>query len=149
MKNAETISVLSDLIRINKDRVTGYEKAVQAQHDQDSEARDVFYKMATESRSYINELHAEVMRLGGAPVTANTLSGKIYLFWLHQQADFGGKDRHSLLTACEAGEGAVQQAYASALGSVNLPEAVQHILERQQWDLERARVSVHNLATHA
>ena len=149
MKNAETISVLNDLIRINKDRVTGYEKAVLDQHDQHSEARDVFYKMATESRSYINELHAEVMRLGGAPVTANTLSGKIHLFWLHQQADFGGKDGHSQLAACEAGEDAVQQAYASALGSTNLPEAVRHIIESQQWALERARIVVHELATHA
>ena len=149
MKNAETISVLNDLIRINKDRVAGYEKAVQDHHDQDPEVRDAFYKMATDGRSYINELHAEVMRLGGAPVTASTLSGKIYLFWLHQQADFGGKDGHSLLAACEAGEDAVQQSYASALDSANLPEAIRHILESQQWALETDRVRILNLATHA
>src|SRR6186713_2292927 len=100
MKNAETISVLNDLIRINKDRVTGYEQAAQERNDLDQEGHDTFYRMATDSRSYINDLHAQVLRLGGAPVTASTLSGKIYLFWLHQQAQFGGKDRHSLLAAC-------------------------------------------------
>ncbi|HEX3934422.1 MAG TPA: DUF2383 domain-containing protein, partial [Puia sp.] len=78
-QNKKTLNTLGDLIRINIDRITAYEKASHAETTPEPEIREVFYRLGTDSRAYVNILHAEVIRLGGAPVTNSTISGKIYL----------------------------------------------------------------------
>lgn len=136
--NERTIEVLNDLIRINIDRVTGYEKAVHEEKNTDPGARNIFYKMAMESRSYINELHAEVLHLGGAPVAKSTISGKVYLFWLDMKAGFSGHDTPSLLVASEYGEQAVQRAYEKALDSgVDLPYKIISLIRDQKVALKK------------
>ncbi|MBS1665151.1 MAG: PA2169 family four-helix-bundle protein [Bacteroidetes bacterium] len=138
-KDMKTLSVLNDLIRINIDRITAYEKAAHAGMTGDSEARDAFYKMATESRSYVNDLHAEVIRMGGAPVTESTITGKLYLHWLNGKTDFRGETLAELLEDCKNGEEAMQEVYRHALSEeVALPKNVHELVERQLWGLERA-----------
>ncbi|HEX9513988.1 MAG TPA: PA2169 family four-helix-bundle protein [Puia sp.] len=138
-KNERTIEVLNDLIRINIDRVSGYERASHTEKDADPDARNIFYKMAMESRSYINELHAEVLHMGGAPVARNTISGKIYLFWLDLKAGFEGNDTQSLLVASEYGEQAVQKAYERALDSgVDLSYKIVCLIRDQKMALKKA-----------
>ncbi|HWK07554.1 MAG TPA: PA2169 family four-helix-bundle protein [Puia sp.] len=139
IRNEKTIEVLNDLIRINIDRVSGYEKASHEEKNTDIGARNIFYKMAMESRSYINELHAEVLHLGGAPVAKNTISGRIYLFWLDLKAGFSGLDTQSLLVASEYGEQAIQKAYEWALSlGVDLPYKITSMIRDQQVALRRA-----------
>ncbi|HEV2481798.1 MAG TPA: DUF2383 domain-containing protein, partial [Puia sp.] len=81
-QNKKMLNLLNDLIRINIDRITAYEKASHAGITPEPEIREVFYRLGTDSRAYVNTLHAEVIKLGGAPVTQSTISGKIYLHWL-------------------------------------------------------------------
>ncbi|HVS95291.1 MAG TPA: PA2169 family four-helix-bundle protein [Puia sp.] len=138
-RNKKTLSILDDLIRINIDRITGYEKAAHEDSTPDSEWRERFYRMATDSRSYVNNLHAEVIRLGGAPVTQATISGKIYLHWLEARPRFDGPDLISRLGACRAAEMAAQKAYHLALDEPDqLPPDVHDLIETQLWALERA-----------
>src|SRR6201986_632665 len=103
-RHRKTLSVLNDLIRINIDRITAYEKAAHEDKSPDPVIRDIFYRMATESRSYVNDLHAEVIRLGGAPVTQSTITGKLYLHWLNGKNSFDGPDTQGRLDACIAAE---------------------------------------------
>ncbi|MDP4149835.1 MAG: PA2169 family four-helix-bundle protein, partial [Bacteroidota bacterium] len=118
-KREKVIEVLNDLIRVNNDRIEGYEKEAHEERNTDPDIKSAFYQMATESRSFVNELHAEVLKLGGAPVSKTTISGKVYLFWLDLRANFTagytGSDVYAILSACEAGEEAVQQVYSEAL----------------------------------
>ena len=138
-RNKKILSILDDLIRINIDRITGYEKAAHEENTSDPGWRARFYRLATDSRSYVNNLHAEVIRLGGAPVTQATLSGKIYLHWLEANNRFDGSDFLSLLAACRVAEKAVQTAYHQALDEPeHLPPAIYDLLETQLWALERA-----------
>jgi uncharacterized protein (TIGR02284 family) len=139
-KREKVIEVLNDLIRVNNDRIEGYEKEAHEEKNSDPDIRSSFYQMATEGRSFVNELHAEVLRHGGAPVTKTTISGKLYLFWLDLSANFTagytGSDMFAILTACEAGEEAVQRVYAEALESGNdLPDNIRILIERQQFIL--------------
>ncbi|MBO9635111.1 MAG: PA2169 family four-helix-bundle protein, partial [Chitinophagaceae bacterium] len=77
---------------------------------------NVFRRMADESRQHKSELILEVKRAGGEPVEdGTTTSGKIYRAWMDVKATFTGKDRHSVLAACEYGEDAAQKAYQQAL----------------------------------
>jgi len=132
------LSVLNDLIRINIDRITAYEKAAHEDKSPDLEIRDVFYRMATESRSYVNDLHAEIIRLGGAPVTQSTITGKFYLHWLNGKVNFDGENMDSLLAACIQGEEAVQWIYRHALEEEEIPSTIHQLIESQLWSLERA-----------
>lgn len=139
MKTGKAIEVLNDLIRINIDRVAGYEKATHEEKGVDPGVRNIFYKMAMESRSYINELHAEVLHLGGAPVEKNTIRGRIYQFWLDLKADFLGKNTQSLLVASEIGEAAIQKSYQQALDMlVDMPYNIISLIRDQQMALRRA-----------
>jgi uncharacterized protein (TIGR02284 family) len=142
-RNEKTIEVLNDLIRINRDRVDGYEKAAHEKEEIEPDIRNFFYTMATEGRSFVNDLHAEVLRLGGVPVSGSTISGKLYLFWLDMKAEFlsgyTGNDANSLLATAEAGEEVVQKAYRHALNSeVELPENIERLIERQGFRLKRS-----------
>ncbi len=137
--NKKALSVLNDLIRINIDRITAYEKAAHADKSVGVEIRDLFYRFATESRSYVNDLHAEVIRLGGAPVTQSTITGKLYLHWLNGKTNFDGESQQELLKDVVGGEETVQQVYQYALEpECELPKAIHELVESQLWSLERA-----------
>ncbi len=137
-KHRRTLSLLNDLIRINIDRITAYEKAAHQDKSPDPEIRDVFYRMATESRSYVNDLHAEIIRLGGAPVTQSTISGKLYLHWLNGKVSFDGESFETLLADCIRGEETMQQVYRHALEEAEMPSTIHQLVESQLWSLERA-----------
>lgn len=114
--NEDLVSVMNDLIRINNDRINGYEKAISETKDADDDLKSVFRRMADESRQHKSELTLEVKKAGGEPVEdGTTASGKIYRAWMDVKATFTGKDRHSVLAACEFGEDAAQKAYQQAL----------------------------------
>ncbi|GGA98984.1 PA2169 family four-helix-bundle protein [Puia dinghuensis] len=134
----KTLHVLNDLIHINIDRVAGYEKAAHEEKTPESDLREVFYRMAIESRSYINDLHAQVIRLGGVPVTQATITGKLYLYWLEGKNRFDGPDAASCLAACLASQEATEIAYRQALEE-SLPQDLHFLIESQLWSLERAR----------
>ena len=117
MKNDNLIEVLNDLIRINNDRIEGYDKAMSNAENIDVDLKAIFSRMADQSRNNVNELTQEVMRQGGEPATGTTASGAIYRTWMDVKNVFAGKDRTSLLESCEFGEDAAQKAYESALAS--------------------------------
>ena len=113
----ELTEVLNDLIKINTDRVTGYEKAADESKDIDVDLQAIFHKMADESRKYVAELSNRVNELGGETESGNTAMGRLYQAWMDVKATFTGKDRHAILAACEYGEDAAQKAYRDALAS--------------------------------
>src|SRR5436305_4788716 len=108
MDNEKVLSVLNDLIRINNDRVDGYEKAIDELKDEDADLRTLFQGYINESRKNALELTPEVTRLGGDPADGTTNSGKIYRVWMDLKATVTGKDRETVLANCEFGEDAAQ-----------------------------------------
>jgi uncharacterized protein (TIGR02284 family) len=139
-----TLHVLNDLIRIHIDRITGFEKAAHEEKTPEPELRDAFYRMAVEARSYVNDLHAKVIRLGGAPVTQATITGKIYLHWLEGQPQFDGETSAYRLAACCATCEAAQEAYHHALDE-HLPDDLHQLIENQLWSLERGHQRLREL----
>ena len=109
--------ILNDLIRINHDRVVGYEKAIEELKDGDTDLKTLFQRYISESRQYAQELTHEVTRLGGEPTDGTTNSGKIWRVWMDLKAVVAGKDRKAILENCEFGEDAAQKAYDLALKS--------------------------------
>ena len=99
--NEKNNEILNDLIRINNDRATGYEKAARETEAEDQDLRSIFNSMASESHAYAGELSRYVMQSGGDPTDSTTVSGKIYRAWMDIKATFTGNDRKSILESCE------------------------------------------------
>jgi uncharacterized protein (TIGR02284 family) len=137
MENEKVMGILNDLVRINQDRVVGYEKAIDELKDGDADLRTLFQRYITESRQYGQELKQEVSRLGGEPVDGTTNSGKIYRVWMDLKATVTGHDRETVLNNCEFGEDAAQKAYDTALNSdVDFEPSIRDLVVRQKASLK-------------
>ena len=82
MANTSLTELLNDLIRINNDRIEGYEKAISETDEIDMDLKAIFSKMENESRDNVRELNAAVETLGETPAEGTTVSGKIYRTWM-------------------------------------------------------------------
>lgn len=146
MDNEKVTGVLNDLIRINHDRVVGYEKAIDELKDEDADLKTLFYRYITESRQYAQELTTEVSRLGGNPADGTTNSGKVYRVWMDLKAAITGKDRKTILNNCEFGEDAAQKAYDMALNSdIEFEPSLRDLLVRQKTTLKSGHDEVKRL----
>lgn len=118
MANNEKITgILNDLIRINHDRIVGYEKALEELKENNGDLRPLFQRYIQESNGFAADLTEEVTRLGGDAADGTTNSGKIYRVWMDLKAVVTGKDRKAILENCEFGEDAAQKAYDMALNA--------------------------------
>jgi uncharacterized protein (TIGR02284 family) len=147
MPNNEKITgLLNDLIRINNDRIVGYEKALDELKEETEDLRPLFLRYAQESRGYARELTTEVNRLGGEATDGTTNSGKIYRVWMDLKAVVAGKDRKATLENCEFGEDAAQKAYDMALNSdEQLEPSLRDLIVRQKTELRIAHDEVKRL----
>ena len=137
MENEKVLSALNDLIRINNDRVVGYEKAIDELKDEDADLAALFQRYISESRKYAQELTTEVTRLGGDPADGTTNSGKIYRVWMDLKATVTGHDRKTVLSNCEFGEDAAQKAYDTALNSdIDWEPSIRDLIVRQKASLK-------------
>ena len=137
MANDNVIGILNDLVRINHDRVVGYEKAIEELKDGDADLKTLFQRYVSESGQFGQELTSEVTRLGGDPADGTTNSGKIYRVWMDLKAAITGHDRQTVLNNCEFGEDAAQKAYDTALNSdVQFEPSLRDLVVRQKAALK-------------
>ncbi len=137
MEKEKVTSILNDLIRINNDRISGYEKGIDELKPEDADLTVLFRRYIQESRQFANELTQEVQRLGGDPADGTTNSGKIYRVWMDLKAVVSGKDRKTVLDNCEFGEDAAQKAYDMALNSdADYEPTLRDMIVRQKAELK-------------
>ena len=131
--------LLNDLVRINNDRITGYNRAIKEASDEDVDLKGLFRSMVNESEQYVAELSNRIIKLGGRPSDDTTAAGKIYRGWMDVKAVFTGSDRKALLSSCEYGEDAAQKAYDDALGSdVEIDAETRQLIMDQKTSLKKS-----------
>lgn len=113
----DKISALNDLIKINNDRVVGYQKAIEGTNDADLKA--LFSGYIAQSQKYATQLDPLVTALGGKPTDDTTVAGKFYHAWMDVKSVFTGKSRYDILAECEHGEDAAKKAYKDALSDTD------------------------------
>ena len=140
MQNQETsVEILNDLVKINNDRIAGYERAINEAKDLDVDLKATFEGMIRESQQYKQELVSKVRECGGEVEEGTTTSGKIYRAWMDVKATFTGSDRKAILSSCEFGEDAAQRAYEAALNSSQeLSPEVRDVIHEQQRSLRNS-----------
>ena len=142
-RNENVREVLNDLIRINHDRIEGYERAVEDTKDTDTDLQSIFHRMADESKQYAAELESEVRKVGGETAKDTTVSGKIYRVWMDFKSAITGKARKSILESCEYGEDAAQKAYEEALKEdADLPSDVRQLIVNQKAALKTSHDTI-------
>ncbi|PUZ26712.1 conserved hypothetical protein [Chitinophaga costaii] len=135
--NEKATEVLNDLVKINNDRIEGYDKATA--QTQDNDLKILFKQMVDESRKYVNELNQQLSLYGKEIQTDSTVSGKIYRTWMDVKRAFTGNDRHAILASCEHGEDAAQSAYQDALNTDEpLPNDLRELITKQKASLKRS-----------
>lgn len=132
--SANTIDVLNDLVKINNDRVAGFENAISKLENDGQGIAEVFNKLAYESRDNVAELSALTTQYGGEAEEGTSASGTLHRAWIDIKATFSGNDVESILNECERGEDAIKAAYRSALeDNTDLPyDVIQTISDQQQ-----------------
>ena len=135
---SQLTEILNDLIKINYDRIEGYRKAAEESKAHDIELHPLFQKMADESRLNVSALTKHVRAMGGEAESGTTTMGKIYHAWMDVKATFTGKDRRSILAACEFGEDQAQKAYDTALSSdVGMDTETRQLIMSQKDGLKK------------
>ncbi len=144
-KSKEIIEVLNDLILINNDRISGYQRAIKELKMDDGDLKSLFDRMIIESQQIKSDLAHEVQVLHGDVEQGTTEMGKIYRAWMDVKAIFTGESRHTILSNCEAGEDEVQKAYRKALETERLPAFLRELLTSEQATLRNSHNEIRDL----
>lgn len=137
--NEEFVDSLNDLVRINNDRIQGFEKAIE--DNQDSSLDALFRQMILQSQRFRSELADHIVRLDGTAVsdaTSTDFSSKVHRAWIDIKAAVSGKDRDSVLSSVEFGENAAVEAYEEAIDDEDIPHYVKDVLQNQLTDLRQS-----------
>lgn len=139
IKNEEIVEDLNDLVKINNDRIMGYEKAVE--DTEDTQLDDLFRHYIIQSQNFRSQLADHIVRIDGLAVsdaTSTDVSSKIHRAWIDIKTALTGKDRDTVLSSIEFGENAAIEAYKDAIEEDHIPAYIKEDLMKQMGQLEDA-----------
>ncbi len=128
MKTADTLSILNDLIQINKDGQEGFLDA--SENVKNAELKTLFAKYSLQRSRFAGELQQHVTEFGEEPEKDSSIAGAIHRGWIDLKAAFTKGDDHSILAECERGEDHAVHAYHDAL-EAELPANIRALVEDQ------------------
>jgi uncharacterized protein (TIGR02284 family) len=123
------LSTLNNLIRLNTDRIEGYETA--REKTVDTELTSVFTLMISHSRNFKNELSDLVTAMGETPIKGTSTSGEMYQVWMDIKAAVTTKDRNAIISSCEFGEDIIIETYRTTLASSALDPHIRSVIQRE------------------
>jgi uncharacterized protein (TIGR02284 family) len=139
------LSTLNNLIRLNIDRIEGYETA--KEETVDTELTPVFTLMISHSRNFKNELSDLVTAMGETPIKGPSTSGKVYQAWMDIKAAVTAKDRNAIINSCEFGEDVAIETYRAILTSSVLDPHIRSVIQREFSMLLQDRETLKSLKT--
>lgn len=139
IKNEDIVDDLNDLVRINNDRIKGYEKAIE--DNEDSQLDDLFRHYVIQSQKFRSQLADHIVRIDGSGVTDATttdVSSKIHRAWIDIKSALTGKDRETVLSSVEFGENVAVEAYQDTIEKDHIPAHIKEDLTAQLTELKSA-----------
>ncbi len=139
IKNEEIVEDLNALVKINNDRIQGYEKAVE--DTEDAQLDDLFRHYIIQSQGFRSQLADHIVRIDGLAVsdaTTSDVTSKIHRAWIDIKSAVTGKDRDTVLSSVEFGENAALESYKDAIEKDHLPAYIKEDLMKQMGQLEDA-----------
>lgn len=127
-ERSEEIGTLNELIETTIDSITGYEDA--AANSEAGRFAEMFRERAGERQRVVEELRAEVRRLGGDAEDSGTFLGKTHQRFLDLKAAVTGRDDRAIINEVERGEDYLKAKWEAALESGNLSGESRAVVER-------------------
>lgn len=133
MKRDKAVEVFNALIKVNNDRMEGYETA--SKETTDADLKSLFFHLAQASLKCKRELVYEIRKMGGEPIEgAGAFSNTLSQAWNDIKGVFTKNDRVSLLNSCEFDENVAVNVYYEALNkNLEFMGAEQQTLLNKQY----------------
>jgi uncharacterized protein (TIGR02284 family) len=125
----DEISTLNTLTNTLIDSVTGFEDAA-ANLDGSSRLQQLFRERGSERSRIVEELRAEVRRLGGNPEDDGSFLGKTHQRFLDLKAAVTGRDEKAIINEVERGEDYLKDKFETALNGNTLSGESRAVVER-------------------
>src|SRR5688500_5194335 len=116
---SDEITILNTLTNTLIDSVTGFEDAA-ANIEGSSRLQQLFRERASERSRVVEELRADVRRLGGNPEVDGSFLGKTHQRFLDLKAVVMGRDEQAIINEVERGEDYLKEKFETTLNSGDL-----------------------------
>ena len=124
----DEISTLNTLIATTIDSVTGYENS--AKDVENEKFAEIFRQRANERQQVVEDLRAQVRRLGGEPEDSGSFMGKTHQRFEDLKAAVTGQDEKSIINEVERGEDYLKGKFEAALNDGDLTGETREAVER-------------------
>ncbi|WP_257670559.1 PA2169 family four-helix-bundle protein [Parapedobacter tibetensis] len=131
----KTAEVLNDLIKINNDRIAGYQKAIAELPAAHVDLKALFSGLIEQSQNLKTELQEHISSRENVVDEDTTMAGRIYRAWMDVKVIMAMDDRKALLESCEYGEDAAQRAYRQAEQEEGISIAAKSLISKQKTQL--------------
>ena len=151
MDNKDQITTLNTLTATLIDSVTGYEDA--ASNSDAGRFQQLFRERASERSRVVEDLRAEVRRLGGNPEDDGSFLGKSHQRFLDLKAAITGRDEQAIINEVERGEDYLKEKFETALNSDALTGESRAVVERAYQSVRSGHDQIsqlkHGMESHA
>jgi uncharacterized protein (TIGR02284 family) len=127
-EHKDQIATLNTLIATTIDSITGYEDS--ATNIDNERFREIFRQRASERQRIVEDLRAEVRRLGGDPEDSGSFLGKTHQRFEDLKAAITGRDEKAIINEVERGEDYLKAKFETALNDGNLTGESRSVVER-------------------
>ena len=125
---SDNITTLNTLTATLIDSVEGYRDA--AQNTESGRFQELFRQMANDRSACVEDLRAEVRRLGGDAEDDQSTMGSLHQRWLDLKAAITGRDDKAILNEVERGEDYLKGKFEAALNTEELSGESRSVVER-------------------
>ena len=125
---SENITILNTLTTTLIDSVEGYRDA--AQNTESGRFQELFRQMADDRSTCVEDLRAEVRRLGGDAEDDQSTMGSLHQRWLDLKAAITGRDDKAIINEVERGEDYLKDKFEAALKTDELYGESRPVVER-------------------
>ena len=142
-EHSAAITTLNTLIATTIDSITGYENSAK---DIDSDRfREIFRGRADERQTVVEDLRAEVRRLGGNPEDDGSFMGKAHQRFEDLKAAISGRDEKAIINEVERGEDYLKGKFQAALESGELNGESHDVVERAYQSVKAGHDQISSL----
>ena len=117
-EHSKEITTLNTLIATTIDSINGYEDS--AQNVDNERFREIFRQRANERQEVVEQLRAEVRRLGGDAEDDGSFMGKAHQRFEDLKAAITGRDEKAIINEVERGEDYLKAKFEAALNDEEL-----------------------------
>ena len=126
--NDANITTLNTLTATLIDSVEGYRDA--AENTESGRFQELFRQMANDRNGCVEDLRAEVRRLGGEAEDDQSTMGSLHQRWLDLKAAITGRDDKAIINEVERGEDYLQAKFEAALDKEDLSGESRSVVQR-------------------